>query len=132
MIRGVYRLPFCRHSFIVVSSLEGFSDNSKQLKRNKKRMEYFGHILQSRDHKCPKLTLQWTHKLVSENDFLSVIQTHIPKELESSNQSFDNPVNLELLAINLVKIPDNPVDPSYSTPKVLSCVSNGDVIEVFI
>lgn len=130
-IKGIYKLPAIKHAFFIVSSLDEFSDNLQSCQESKRRMEYFEHILQSRDHKPPKVTPQWTLKVVSEHDFVSVLKQYSPTGQVLPIHSSDNPEFLELLAINLLKNPDR-VDPTLETTKVLSCVSDDDVIEVFI
>lgn len=102
------------------------------MRKNIQRMEYFERILQSKDRKSPKEFPQWTHKIIFEDYFLSAIKTHISIEQESTNQSFDNHPNLELLTINIVKNRDSTSDSTYLTPKVLSCASDEDIIELFM
>jgi hypothetical protein len=69
---------------------------------------------------------------VCENDFLEAIKQWQPRRKESSSQSFDNPLALELLTMNLLKTPGDPVDCTFNTPKALSVIPRDDVIEVFI
>src|SRR5580692_9116243 len=102
-IKGIYKIPSIKHVFFIVSSLRDFLDNSLTSQGNKTRMEYFGRILRSKDRMLPKANLQWTVKVVSEHDFLKAIKQHIPKGKVSPNRSSNNPEELELLAINLLK-----------------------------
>ena len=95
-------------------------------------MEYFEHILQLKDHMPPKVIPRWKLKLMSEDDFLSALKQQIPTRQVSSNPSSHNPEDLELLAINLVETPENPLDWTFNTPKVLCAVPDEDIIEVFI
>lgn len=94
-------------------------------------MEYFEHILRSKDHTPPTVTRQWTLKVVSERDFLRVLEQRMPTAKESPSQSSYNPECLELIAINLLKTPENP-SRSLNTPTVLSKIPDEDIIEVFI
>lgn len=76
---------------------------------------------------------QWKVKLIHEDDFLMSLESLQKKLLESSNQPFRNPENMELLAINLVKTPrSSPETLSSITPKVLSHIPDEDIIEVFL
>ena len=115
-----------------MSSLEDFGGNSAESPDCKRRREYFEHILRSRDHICPKEVPLWTLEIVSERDFLSVLEQRMPKGKVSSNLSCHNPECLELLAINLVKTPEQSSDPTYESPKQLGVVPDEDIIEVFI
>jgi len=124
-IIGIYKLPVIKHAFLIVSSLDEFSDSSQPSPESKRRMGYFGHILRSKENKKTKATLQWTLKVVSEKDFLTVLRQQHPKGLISSNQSSHDPEYLELLAINLLKT-------SKGESKTLSLIPDDDVIEVFI
>lgn len=130
-IKGIYKLPKIKHVFFIVPSLDEFSDSPKPCRESKRRMEYFGRILRSKDHKTPKATPHWTLKLVTVSDLETILKQHNPIGQVSSSQTCDNPEYLELLAINLVKTP-NSLDCSQDSQKVLSCVSDEDIIEVFI
>lgn len=132
MIKGIYKLPAIKHAFFIVSSLEEFEVSLIESLDNKKRMEYFEHILRSKDHICPKEIPLWTLKVVSESEFLKVLEQHMPKGKVSSNLSSHNPECLELLAINLIKTPEKSSDLPPSTSKVLSVMAEDDIIEVFI
>lgn len=132
LIDAIYKIPATKHIFFIMSSLQEFSTSQKLSLENKRRTECFEHILQSIDRMPPKAIPQWTLKIVCRNDFLSVLQHNMPKELVSSNQSFHNPEYLELLAINLLKTPENSCDFAFNTPKVLSAIPEEDIIEVYI
>jgi hypothetical protein len=56
----------------------------------------------------------------------------MPRGKELPNQSFHNPVELELLSINLEKIPQSDLSRTLYTPKLLSDIPDDDIIEVFI
>lgn len=115
-----------------MSSLEDFGGNSAESPDSKKRMEYFEHILQLRDHICPKEIPLWTLEVVSESEFLKVLEQRMPKGKVSSNLSSHNPECLELLAINLIKTPEQSSDLALKTPTVLGVIPDEDIIEVFI
>ncbi len=132
ILRGIYKIPSVRHAFFIVSSLQEFSEHSLVSQENKKRREYFAHTLLSRDRKHPKVAPQWKLKVMSENDFLSVLRRQKPIRQVSSNRSSDYPEELELLAINLLRNSENDLDWTSNTPKVLSVVPGEDIIEVFI
>lgn len=129
-ITGIYKLPEIKHAFLIVASLDEFSDNSKLSQESKRRMEYFEHILRSKENKKTKDIPQWTLKVVSEKDFLTVLKQQHPKGLISSNQSSPNPEYLELLAINLLKTSKN--ESELKQRKTLSLIPDEDIIEVFI
>jgi len=132
MIRGLYKIPFLKTAFLIVSFFPSFSDSLEPSLESKKRTGYIGRTLRSKDRKFPKEIQQWTLKVVSEHDFLQAIALHKPKGVISPNQTCDNPIQLELLTINLPKTPENLLDWTYSTPKGLGLVPEEDVIEVFI
>lgn len=131
-IIGVYKLPVLRHIFLIVDSLHDFLDNLMQSEANKIRKGYFERILRSKDHRVPKADLQWTIRVVCVHDFLEAIKLSIPIGTVSTNQTCQNPEELELLAINLVKTHPPSRDKPFDTPKVLSRVHDEDIIEVFI
>lgn len=131
-IKGIYKIPAARHAFFIVPSLDSFGEDIGSSQESKKRMEYFEHILQLKDHMPPKVIPRWKLKLMSEDDFLSALKQQIPTRQVSSNPSSHNPEDLELLAINLVETPENPLDWTFNTPKVLCAVPDEDIIEVFI
>lgn len=130
-IRGIYKIPAIKHTFLIVDSLEDVSDSTPLYRESKRRMAHFEHILRSKDRTCPKVALQWKWTLVEEQDFLRVLERSMPTKEVSSNQSCYSPEHLELLAINLLRTRDSLVFP-HDTPKVLSCVPDEDIIEVFI
>ncbi len=128
-IRGIYKLPAIKHTFFIISSLQDFSGNS-QLRESKKRMGYFAKVLRSKDKEYPKVTQKWKLIVIEQQEFLKVLECSLPKRKSSSSQSCYNPEDLELLAINLLKTPEPFL--THDTPKVLSCVSDEDIIEIFI
>ena len=131
-IRAVYKIPEMRHLFVIVKPPNSICDCSKASQTRKKRREYFEHILRSKDRSSPKVTQQWTLKIVQEDDFLSAIEQNTPREIVSSNQSSQNPEKLELLAINLIKTLPNSSGCTLNTPKALCMIPDEDIIEVFI
>lgn len=131
-LRGIYKIPSQRLAFLIVSVFPGFLDCCKASQEHKKRMGYIERILRSKDRTCPKAPQQWKLKVVCENDFLTAIKRYKPKGIESPSQSFDNPLALEMLTINLLKTPGDLVDWTFKTPKALSAIPNEDIIEVFI
>lgn len=131
-LRGIYKIPSQRIEFLIVSAFPDFLDCFRESHASKKRMEYIGRTLRSKDRRNPKGSQLWKLKVVSENDFLMAIKRYKPTRKESSNQSFDSPLVLELLTINLLKTPCDLVDWTFNTPKALSVISNDDIIEVFI
>ena len=131
-IMGVYKIPAVRHVFIIVSSLHEFLDSLSLSEENKTRREYFERILRSIDRIRPKVSLQWTIKVVGVHDFLKAIKQRIPKGKVLPSQSSNNPEELELLAINLAKTRQSSPDRTFDTPKVLSAIPDDDIIEVFI
>lgn len=132
MLRGIYKLPAIKHTFLIVSSPEEELEPEMMLRENRRRREYFEHILVSKDRMLPKEVLLWRLKVVSEDDFLSVIRQQDPREKVSSSQSLNNPEMLELLAINLLKTPSNLPSGTQSTTKFLCDIPKEDIIEVFI
>lgn len=129
-IRGIYKLPAIKHAFFIISSLQDFSGNS-QLRESKKRMGYFAKVLKWKDQEHPKVTQKWKLIVIEQQEFLKVLECSLPTRESSSSQSCYNPEDLELLAINLLKTPESLFFP-HDTPKVLSFVSDEDIIEVFI
>jgi hypothetical protein len=131
-LRGIYKIPSQRLAFLIVSVFPDFLDCCRESQASKKRMEYIGRTLRSKDRSTPKESQLWKLKVVSENDFLMAIKRYKPTRKESSNQSFDSPLALELLTMNLLKTPGDLVDWTFNTPKALSVIPNEDIIEVFI
>lgn len=131
-VRGIYKIPSLKTAFLIVSVFPDFSDSSQLSQESKKRTEYIGRTLRSKDRKLPKEIQQWKLKVVSEHDFLQAIARHRPKGLVSPSQSSDNPLALELLTINLLKTPGCLVDWTCTTPKGLGVIPDEDIIEVFI
>jgi len=131
-LRGIYKIPSQRLAFLIVSVFPDFLDCCIESQEHKKRMGYIGRILRLKDRRRPRVSQQWKLKVVCENDFLTAIKRYKPKGIESSSQSFDSPLALEMLTINLLKTPGDPVDWTFNTPKALSAISNDDIIEVFI
>lgn len=131
-IVGVYKLPVLRHVFLIVDSLHDFLDTLFLSEESRIRKGYFERILRSKDRKDPTEDLQWTIRVVCVHDFLEAIKQSIPIGTESTNQTYQNPEELELLAINLVKTHPPSLDKPFHTPKVLSRVHDEDIIEVFI
>jgi len=131
-LRGIYKIPSQRLAFLIVSVFPDFLSCCIKSQEHKKRTGYIGRILRSKDRILPKVPQQWKLKVVCENDFLTAIKRCKPKGIESPSQSFDSPLALEMLTINLLKTPGDPVDWTFNTPKALSAISNDDIIEVFI
>jgi hypothetical protein len=131
MIRGIYKIPQIRHAFFIVDSLSGIEESPATSLSLEEGAEYFEHILQLKDHICPKEAQQWKLRVVSSEQFLRVLEKCTPKELGFPNQSSCNPEYLELLAINLVKTPLSTPESLYSSKK-LGVLPDEDVIEVFI
>ncbi len=131
MIKGIYDIPSIKHTFFIVSSVNDLLDSTKLCRENKRRTGYFAHILQSKDCKHPKVAQQWKLIVIEQKDFLRVLEHKSPTIKVSPNQSFYSPERMELLSINLLKTPDNLLF-SHHTRKVLSCVNEEDIIEVFI
>jgi hypothetical protein len=132
MIRGIYKLPAIKHTFLIFASPDGDEQIDSRLKENRKRREYFEHILECKHHMLPKEVLLWRLKIVSEDDFLSVIRQHKTTDQVLSSQSSNYPEKLELLAINLLKTPVRLPSEPCETPKFLCNVPDEDIIEVFI
>lgn len=132
MIRGIYKLPAIRHTFLIWGSPDENQTDETRLKENRRRREYFEHILESKDRMLPKEVLLWRLKVVSVDDFLSVIRKYTPIDSISSSQSSENPEMLELLAINLLKKPVHLPFDTCETTKFLCTVPHEDIIEVFI
>ena len=131
MIKGIYKIPAIRHAFFIVDSLSELEGEPLSPSSFAEGKEYFEHILESKDHICPKEAQQWKLRVVSSEQFLQVLEKCTPKGLVSPNQSSRNPEYLELLAINLLKTPVSNPD-SLHTSKYLGVVPDEDVIEVFI
>ena len=131
-LRAIYKIPSQRLAFLIVPTFPDFLDCCTESQANKKRMEYIGHTLRSKYRSNPKAPQLWKLKVVSENDFLTAIKRCKPTKKESSNQSFDSPLALELLTMNLLKTPCDLVDWTFNTPKALSVIPKEDIIEVFV
>ena len=130
-LKAVYRIPQIKHVFFIMSFSDEVLDNSMLSLQNKKRREYFEHILQSKHHIKPIEAQQWRLKTMLESDLVKAIEHYTPKELESSNPSYSDPESLELLTINLLK-KEYPEDDFYHTYKGLGRIQNEDIIEVFV
>jgi hypothetical protein len=131
-LRGIYKIPSQRLAFLIVSVFPDFLTRCRESQASRKRMEYIGRTLRSKDHSKPKVAQQWKLKVVSENDFMTAITHYKPKGTESSSQSFHNPLALEMLTINLLKTPGDLVDWTFKTPKSIGVIPDEDIIEVFI
>jgi len=131
-IIGVYKIPAVKHAFLIVSSIPLDLDTLEELSENTNRMEYFDHILRLKDQVGRKNIPRWTLKVLTPDEFLEVLERHKPLESRSTNQSSHNPESLELLAVNLLKDLDDDRPNACETPKVLCCVPDEDIIEVFI
>ena len=132
VVKGIYKLPEIKHIFIVVPSPSIANDNPKLLLQSKQRRRYFDNTVLSKDRMTKPTNLKWTIRIIPEDDFLESVRELTQRPEISSNRSFDNPENMELLAINLLKTPLSSPDLSLHTPKVLSKVFDEDIIEVFI
>jgi hypothetical protein len=132
LIKAMYKLPHIKTVLFIVNSLEEFSKRVEKSKENKKTLEYSGNILESRYCKVQKSYQQWKVQLVTETDFQNLLNKNMPKDKGSSNQSFDNLQELELMALNLLQIPGCLDQNTLHTPKVLSAVPSDDIIEVII
>jgi hypothetical protein len=133
MVSAVYRLPAIRHLILVISHSSNWNGSSTPSIRSKKRREDLEHILLGKDRMPPIKSQQWKVKLIHEDDFLMSLESLQSKLLESTNQPFRSPENMELLAINLVQTPrSSPETLSSITPKVLSRIPDEDIIEVFV
>lgn len=115
-----------------MSSDEEDCDIETEWRENRKKREYFEHILQLKDRMNPKEAPLWRLKLVLEDDFLLAIERYRPTEKVSSSQSLGNPEKLELLSVNLLKTLVDPLYETYETPKFLGSVREEDIIQVFI
>ena len=127
-----YTMPSLKHIFIVVYSLSSSSDNPKLLPRNRTSKEYFDCTVQSKLHEYNNTNIKWTIRTIHVDDFLSSIASLTSMPQSRSNLFFHSPECMELLTINLSKIPPSLLDLSLDTPKVLSKISEEDVIEIFI
>lgn len=125
-VKAIYKIPALKHAFIIVSSLDEFSENSSSFQESRTRTEYLERILRSKNCTQPKAIRPWTLKVMSQSDFLLALRRHKPTlEVLPSQTSYDDP-ELELLAINLVKTE------SGLEQKELSFTEEADIIEVFI
>lgn len=131
MIKGTYRLPTIKHTFLVISVHDDHFDE-QVLQKNKINKEYFAHILRSKDRICPKEIQLKRLVAISETDFLWEIEQHSPIVKVSSSLSSGNPAMLELLTMNLLKTQQSPHSGTYETCKFLGFVPDEDVIEVCI
>lgn len=131
-ILGIYAIPAIKQQFIIVPSLDFFSNSSRREIETEERMKYLVHILQSKDRICTKVNSHWQTKIVPLEHFLKAILQHTPREKVLPNRSCDYPEELELIAINLLKNPQSFVENELHTPKVLSVIPAEDIIEVFI
>ena len=127
VVKALYHLPAIRHLILVVPCVSITRDCPKQSHLSSK--QEIEHILLGKHHMPSKKSLKWTIKIVREDDFLSSLLAQQSRVKVCPNQSLRNPENMELLAINLVKTPESL---SSNTPKILSRVSDEDIIEVFV
>ncbi len=125
-VKAIYKIPALRHAFLIVSSLDEFSDKSESNQESKTQMEYFERILHLKDCTLPTETQQWTLKVMSQTDFVSAVKRRNPIGQVLSNQTSCEHPELELLAINLTKTLDG------LEKKELSFTEDADIIEVFI
>ena len=131
ILTGIYKLPAIKCAFFIVSTLWDVSGKQTSSQEHDKRIRQLEHILRSKDHTCPKASQLWKYVVVEQNDFLRVLEQSMPRKQGETNQSCYSPEHLELLAINLLKTPRDRRR-TYETPKVLSCIPDEDIIEVFI
>ena len=131
LLTGIYKLPAIKCAFFIVSTLADVSGKQTSSLEHDKRIRQIENILRSKDYTFPKASQLWKYIVIEQNDFLWVLEQSIPRKLGETNQSCYNPEHLELLAINLLKTPRD-LRRTYETPKVLSCILDEDIIEVFI
>ncbi len=130
-LTGIYNLPAIKCAFFIVSFLEDVSGKQTSSPEHDKRIRQIEHILSSKNHTFPKASQLWKYIVVEQRDFLLALEQSMPREIGETNQSCYIPEHLELLTINLLKTPLDRLRP-YETPKVLSCIPDEDIIEVFI
>lgn len=128
----IYAIPSIKQQFIIVSSLDFFSNSSRREIETEERKKYLVHILQSKDRIYTKVNSRWQTKILLVEHFLEAILQHMPREKVLPNRSCDYPEELELIAINIMKTPQPLLEKSFYTPKVLNFVPQEDIIEVFI
>lgn len=131
-IKSVYKIPAQRHVFLIVSDCTEISEISVPLDMRKKRLQYIQNIVRCKDSMRPKKTSKWTVKLVREDEFSTAISKQIGTSTEVANASFQKPLDIELLCMNLMQFPDHINKMSLDSPKELSTIDSMDVIEVFI
>ena len=130
-IMAMYRISSVEHVFFI-SSLRILFRVLQPLKENKKRKECFEHILQWKYRIFPKAFLQWTLAIAHRRDLLSAKKHNNTKGQVSTNQTFHNPEDLELLTINLKKDAHTYPELNLQTHKEVSSIPKEDVIEIFI
>jgi hypothetical protein len=127
MIKGIYKIPEIKHAFFIVSSQNESGETQSLLPQNKKRKEYFEHILKWKGRIDPKEAQSWKLRIVSETEFLEALEQSMSTNQVLPSQSSEPSESLELVAINLVKTSDDSAE-----RKQLGFIENEDVIEVFI
>ena len=123
MITGIYKIPSIKHAFFVVSEF---------YHECKRRAQYFDKILRVKGRIYLEVNQKWNLKIISQRDFLSVLEKYMPSRQISCSNSFNCPESLELLSINLIKSRELSPVCSHDTLKGLCRVADEDVIEIFI
>lgn len=132
MITGIYKIPSIKHAFFVVSSLKNLFSDSEFYHECKRRMQYFDKILRLKERIYLCGNEKWNLKVISQRDFLSVLEKYMPLGQISNCNSCNFPESLELLSINLIKSRELSPSCSHDTLKGLCRVANEDIIEIFI
>lgn len=126
-LRATYRIPGINHLFLIVDSL----NRSIERPRPSKRMEYFESILRSKDSRSQKEAHRSELKvsLISDEDFLEVMEIYTKENQEFCPQSLSCPEALTLLSVNSKQNLSSESNESFKCP---GFISEEDIIEVFI
>lgn len=131
-INVIYNIPSIKHTFFLTSSLYDISNSSQAFQDSEKRKKCFENILKSKKNGSKNLENDWKYVLIEKNEFLQVLKACFSEWKIPSNLSYNCPEHLELLAINLLNFPDQLTMFPEDSTKILSCIPDEDVIEVFI
>ena len=131
-IKGIYTLPKSMNVFLIMSDPHVHQRPESLIEESKQAKKLLEHIVRGKNKKLPKGYRQWITTQVLEQDFLSSIKELTAKEGAISNPSYHDPIDIDLLTINVLKSSDDSCEELLESKKVLSRIPEHDIIEVFI
>lgn len=122
-VAGIYRIPSIKHVILVTGSLLVAQEGFHMTEGSTQDREDFRRILRMKHTQTSIEGQPWIATTIDAGDFLAVLGTQVLAETVESGRTSD-PQDLDFIALNLTQTPEN--------SKILSKVSDNDLIEVFI